>query len=104
MLGTVLERWPPTMLRAIVVVLPVRARFVGLQCVGEPIYEQGKIPLCHFRVRLAHSFHKVPSLRLAVDVSICVRVLRMHLTPTQVFPWPSEEVPDEPSMRQGCTQ
>src|SRR5258707_1905434 len=62
MLANGLERQSPILLRTIVVVLPVRARFVRLQGVGQAIYEQYKISLCHFRARFAYSFHKVPSL------------------------------------------
>jgi hypothetical protein len=57
-----LERQTQILLRTIVVVLPVRARFVRLQGVGQAIYEQCKISLCHFRARLAYSFHKVHPL------------------------------------------
>src|SRR6266852_5465911 len=62
MLANGLERQSPILLRTIVVVLPVRARFVGLKRVGQAIYEQCKIPFCRFRARSAYSFHKVPSL------------------------------------------
>src|SRR5208337_3415704 len=62
MLANGLERDPAILLRTIVVVLPVRARCVGLQGVGQAIYEQCKISLCHLRARLASAFHKVPSL------------------------------------------
>src|SRR6202035_4379707 len=62
MLANGLERQSPILPRTIVVVLPVRARFVRLQGVGQAIYEQCKISLCHFRARLAYAFHKVPSL------------------------------------------
>src|SRR5580704_12207263 len=65
MLANGLERQSPILLRAIVVMLPVRARFAGLQGVGEAIYEQCKISLCHFHARLPYSLHKVPSLASA---------------------------------------
>src|SRR5208283_4249844 len=48
MLANGLERQSPILLRTIVVVLPVRARFVRLQGVGQAIYEQCKISLGHF--------------------------------------------------------
>ena len=75
MLANGLERQSPILLRTIVVVLPVRARFVRLQGVGQAIYEQCKIPRCHFRARLAYSFHKSPLSKLAVRVWGRVRVL-----------------------------
>src|SRR5258708_1425411 len=62
MLANSLGRNPAVLLRAIVVVLPVRAWFVGLQGVGQTIYEQCKISPCHLRARFAYSFHKVLSL------------------------------------------
>ena len=78
-------RWclNPSLLPSTVLV-PVRARFVRLQGVGQAIYEQCKISLCHFRARLAYAFHKVPLSKLAV-------------TPSQVSQRPSGEAPDVPS-------
>src|ERR1700677_4831505 len=62
MLADGLRRNPAIPLRAIVVVLSVCARLVGLQGIGQAIYEQCEISPCHLRARLAYSFHKASSV------------------------------------------
>src|SRR5437899_1842966 len=93
MLANSLERQPAILLRTIVVVLPVRARFVRLQGVGQAIYEHCKIPPCQFGTRLAQSFHKVPPLNSGTFPKL-VRVPRMQLKPSRVSQRPGGEAPD----------